>query len=390
VEVAQRTGVQTGSGVMIGDPEREVDMSLLWRTWKLLLDNYVDPRKLQTQPMVYGAVEGLVRGVGDPYTVFMTPEEDTDFREGLAGNLEGIGAELSLDDGVVRIERPLKGSPAEKAGLLPRDIIGQVNGESIADLTLTEVVRRIRGPKGTSVRLLLGREGRSEPFEVTIVRQEIHVPSVESKTIGGANGTVGYIALNQFGDTSIDELRDELQTLKKQNLKGLILDLRGNGGGYLDGAVELVSMFLGEGNVVSVEHRKNPPEQHYVSGNPLWPDIPLVVLQNEGTASASEITAGALQDYGRATIVGRTSFGKGTVQEIISLGGGASLRVTVARWLTPKGKDLGKEGVHPDIDVELTPEDAQAKKDPQLDAATQWLLTGKKPASGAAGSSSNR
>ncbi len=371
--------VHAGSGAVTSDPEEEVDISLLWNTWRLLNQNYTDPSKLTSNTMVYGAVEGLVRSIGDPYTVFMTPKEDTEFRQSLSGKLQGIGAELSLKDGFVTIVSPLKGSPAEKAGLLPEDVIAEVDDVPVDGLELDEVVQKVRGAKGTSVKLTLARKGRTAPIIRTIVRDEIRVPSVDAKVIQKDGSSVGYASLNQFGEGSIEDLTKELQGFKDKKVKAVILDLRFNGGGYLDGAVDLVSLFLRQGLVVSVQHRRDAPQQHFVSGNTLLPELPLVVLQNEGSASASEIVSGALQDQKRATIVGKKSFGKGTVQEILGLPDGSSLRVTVARWLTPSGKDLGKEGVHPDIEVERTAEDYQAARDPQLDAALAWLLHGTRP-----------
>ncbi len=378
----------TGSGAVTEHPESDADLRLMWRVWHLLLDNYVDPGKLQTQKLVRGATAGLVKAVGDPYTLLMDPQENDNFRDGLSGTLEGIGAELIDRDGEIVVVMPIKGSPAQRAGLLPDDVILNVNGESTEGMTLQDVVSKIRGPKDTSVQLEVARAKSRDFLAFTIVRDEIHIPSVESKTIPVKDGEIGYVSLNQFGDSSIDELRQVFQSFQDQKVKSIILDLRYNGGGYLDGAVDLVSMFLKEGKVVSVQHRSGDPENHFVSGSPLFPDIPFAILVNEGTASASEITAGALQDYGRATIVGQKTFGKGTVQEVIDLPDGSSLRVTVAHWLTPKGKDLGKEGVHPDIVVDRTKEDIDAKRDPQLDAAVEFLTTGKKPEAKSSSSSS--
>lgn len=365
---------QTGSGQVVTDPEKEVDLSLLWGVWRLMQRHYIAPEELQTTPLMFGAVEGMVRAVGDPYTVFMTPSQNSDFRKALEGKLQGIGAELSFKDGLIVVVNPLKGSPAAAAGLLPEDIIIEVDGTDIAGENLNQVVQRIRGTKGTTVTLKIVREGNTDPITLAIVRDDINIPSIESEVKKTATGSVGYVALNQFGDTSIDEFRAALTSFEKEPIKGIIMDLRFNGGGYLDGAVELTSIFLKKGEVVSVEHREGEPQRHYVSGRPTHPDIPLVILINQGSASASEIVAGALQDHKRATIIGMKSFGKGTVQEVIDLPGGSSLRVTTARWLTPNGRNLGKEGVHPDIVVDRTAKDYETKNDPQLQAAYEWLL----------------
>jgi carboxyl-terminal processing protease len=372
-------GIISGSGGMLADPEKEADLTLLWETWRLLNAHYIEPSALEAPKLIEGAAEGLVHAVGDPYTAYMTPTQDRAFRDGLSGTLQGIGAELVLRDGQVVIVSPLKGSPAEKAGILPEDVIVKVGDEELEGLGLDDVVAKIRGPKGTSVRITLLRQGSMEPIVRTIVREEIHVPSVESKLIERDGKTFGYVALNQFGDETVQEMQRVLQEFRTAKVDGVIVDLRFNGGGYLDAAVDIVSFFQKDGLVVTVQSRKGDPVTHSVKGSPLLPDVPLVVLQNEGSASASEIVAGALQDHRRAEIVGMKSYGKGTVQEIIGLPGGASLRVTVARWLTPGGKNLGKEGVHPDREVARSAEDYQNNRDPQLDAAVNWLLSGKKP-----------
>ena len=365
---------ETGSGQIVTDPEKEVDMSLLWGVWRILIKHYIAPDELEATKLLFGAVEGMVRAVGDPYTTFMTPAQNKDFRQSLEGKLQGIGAELAFRDGLIVIVAPLKGSPAQKAGLLPEDVIVEVDGINIEGENLNQVVQRIRGQKGTTVTLTIDRPGALESKQFSIVRDEILIPSVESNLIETGSGTLGYIALNQFGDTSVDEFQKSLAELLKNDLKGLIMDVRFNGGGYLEGAVELTSLFLRQGKVVSVERRSTEPEHHYVYGRPVVPDLPLVVLINQGSASASEIVAGALQDHKRATIIGMKSFGKGTVQEVLDLPGGSSLRVTTARWLTPSGKNLGKEGVHPDIVVDRTAKDFEEDKDPQLKAAEEWLL----------------
>lgn len=367
-------GGESGSGKVLSDPEREADLSLLWAVWRLLQQHYIEPTTLTSDKLIMGATEGLVRAVGDPYTVFMEPEENQEFHDGLAGTLQGIGAELQEREETIVIVSPLKGSPAAKAGLLPNDIILTVDDETTEGLHLGEVVSKIRGPKGTKVTLTVFREKEAKPLEFTITRDEIQVPSVEAEVRKTATGSVGILALNQFGEHSIEEVRRELVEFEKQNVDGIVLDLRWNGGGYLEGAVDLASFFLKEGRVVTVESRANGTQHHAVSGKPIFPELPLVILQNEGSASASEIVAGALQDVGRATVIGTKSFGKGTVQEVIELPGGGSLRVTIAKWFTPKGRDLGKEGVVPDIVAERSAEDIQAERDPQLDAALRVVF----------------
>ena len=379
-------GLQSGSGTVVNDPQKEVNIGLLWSVWRLLLAEYITPNDLQTTPMLYGAVRGMVNAVGDPYTSFMTPNENKDFHAGLSGDLQGIGAELSVRKGKIIVVSPIKGSPAEKAGLLPEDEITGVNGTAVEGQTLQDVVEKIRGKKGTSVTLTITRASSAEPVELTVVRADIHVPSTESEIKQTPQGTVGVLTVNQFGGDTLAEADKVLKDFAKKNPDGIILDLRFNGGGYLDGAVDLSSYFLKEGKVVTVEGRDGPPQVHSVSGHPLFPALPLVVLVNQGTASASEIVAGALQDHERATIIGMKTFGKGTVQEVLDLPGGSSLRVTIAHWLTPDGRNLGKEGVIPDIKIDRTPEDMDAKKDPQMDAAMTWLLEKKDVTEGASSS----
>jgi carboxyl-terminal processing protease len=342
----------------------------------LLLKHYIAPEELQVQPMLYGAAAGLTEAIGDPYTTFMTPKENDDFQDGLHGKLEGIGAELTLRDGRVVVVAPLKGSPAAGAGLLPEDIILEVDEVDTEGESLSDVVQRIRGPEGTTVTLAVERKGESEPLTFRITREEIKVPSTEVETRKTASGSIGIVTINQFGDATARELEQAIRGFLEEDLEGIVLDVRFNGGGYLERAVEMTSLFLSSGKVVTVARRDAEPEHHYVSGRPLTTDVPLVVLINEGSASASEILAGALQDAGRATVVGKKSFGKGTIQEVFDLPGGSSLRITTARWLTPSGRDLGEDGIEPDIEVERTVEQIQEEIDPQLDAALEWLLDG--------------
>lgn len=373
----QMYGGTTQSGAVLGDPEEEVDIGLLWNVWRALQAHYIEPGDMDAQKMLFGAVGGMVSAVGDPYTVFMTPVENTDFRDSLSGHLQGIGAELGERENRIIVVSPLKGSPAERAGLLPEDVIVQVDDMEITDQNLNEVVTRIRGAKGTKVTLKILREGEDDLLTFTITRDDITVPSTEYEVKQSGSGSVGVLSVNQFGTETISEIRTILRDVKPAELDGLIIDLRYNGGGYLDGAIDLVSMFLREGTVVTVQGRDESDTQvHAVSGRPVLPEIPLVVLQNQASASASEIAAGALQDHKRATVIGTKSFGKGTVQEVLDLPGGSSLRVTIAKWLTPGGRDLGKEGVEPDILVDRTREDIESGRDPQMLTALEWLLDG--------------
>ena len=367
----------TGSGATFAqDPEKEVNMTLFWTVWKMLDRHYVDPKALEVDELRFGAVRGLVEGLKDPYSAFMTPKESSDFQESLQGKLEGIGAELTLRDGFIVVVAPLKGSPAQKAELLPLDVITEVDGNSTDGFSLSEAVQVIRGPKGSEVILTIFRPSTSETLELIMTRDEIYVPSVEHEVLKTGSGTVGYIALNQFGDETTREAREALMTLTKEPIEGLILDVRFNGGGYLEGAIDVASFFLKEGKIVSVHRRGEEVETHFAFGDPILPEIPMVVLINEGSASASEIVAGALQDLGRAKVLGVQSFGKGTVQEVVDLPGGSSLRITVATWHTPNGKDLSKQGVTPDFIVPLEMKAYTAGLDAQKDKAIEYLLDG--------------
>ena len=354
------------SGATVMNPKEDVNIEILWTTWKLLLNHYIHPENLDPQKMVEGAVSGMVDAVGDPYTLFMTPKESDEFVNGLGGNLEGIGAELEADDGIVRVVRLIEGSPAERAGLLPEDLVIRVGDEEVSGYDLYDVIALIRGPKGSEVTLSVMRGDDERTF--TITRDQIHIPSAKYEVKTSTGGKVGLLTVSQFGSETIPEVKSLLANVGQTDIKGLVIDLRYNGGGYLDGAIELTSMFVKSGRVVTVAGRTSR-EDHDVTGNAILPDLPLVVLINGGSASASEIFAGALQDHGRATIVGTQSFGKGTVQEVIDLPGGSALRVTTATWLTPNGTDLGKHGITPDVIIDRTPEDAEAGRDPQLDAA---------------------
>lgn len=368
-----------GSGATVeGDPEQTVNLALLWSVWRLLQRHYVDPAQLEVDKLRFGAIAGLVRAVGDPYTVFMTPKESRDFAGSLKGTLQGIGAELQLRDNLIVVVSPLRGSPAAKAGLLPKDVILEVDGTSVEGLSLEEVVARVRGPRGTQVTLTIARASRSVPLSFTITRDDIRIPTVDRKTYRLGEETVAVVAVNQFGEKTIPDLRRILEDLSGEEHRGLVLDLRSNGGGYLDGAVEMSSFFLSSGKVVTVERQGVDPNVHYVLGRPPLPALPLVVLINGGSASAAEIVAGALQDTGRATVLGEQSFGKGTVQEVMDLPGGSALRVTTAQWVTPSGRDIGSEGIAPDIAVPLTEADIAAERDVQLHAAVRLLVTGER------------
>lgn len=349
-----------------------VNMSLFWEAWGTLTGNYVDPQSLVTQEMVYGAIKGMVAAVGDPYTVFMTPKENREFQESLEGHLDGIGAELTLKNGLLTVISPLKNSPAQKAGLQPEDVIFLIDDESTEEMTLEQAVLKIRGQKGTKVKLTVLRKNVSDPIELEITRQTININSID----WNMDGDIAVIGINQFGDTTKAEFDKAVSEILLKNPKGVVLDLRYNGGGYLDGAVDITSEFLEKEKVVTIKKR-NPEEDEviYVNGQARMANLPLVVLINRGSASASEIVAGAIQDHKRGQLVGEKSFGKGTVQTVENLTGGSSLRVTIAKWFTPNDQNINETGIAPDIAVERSSEDFEASRDPQLEKALEILNT---------------
>ncbi|MBU0727945.1 S41 family peptidase, partial [Patescibacteria group bacterium] len=327
--MSQQQGTSTTKSVTSPYGETEtVNMQLFWDTWNILSSKYVDPPLLDTQKMIYGAIEGMVDALGDPYTTFMTPKENKEFQDSLEGTLEGIGAELTLRHGLLTVISPLKGSPAKSAGLQPEDIIYMVNGEPTEEMTLEQAVMKIRGKKGTSVILTVIRKGGSEPIDLTIVRDTININSVDWEMIDD----IALIEINQFGNNTMWEFSKAINDILNRRPAGIILDLRYNGGGYLDGAVDIASEFIEKGTVVTIKKR-NPEEDEviYVNGQARAVSTPLVALINKGSASASEIVAGAIQDHGRGIVIGETSFGKGTVQEVENLVGGSSLRITIAK-----------------------------------------------------------
>lgn len=364
-------GVSANTVVMTPTGQTEtVNMQLFWDAWNILSSNYVDPHALVTEEMIFGAIKGMVYSLEDPYTSFMTPKENREFQESLQGHLEGIGAELTLRNGMLTVISPLKNSPAQRAGLRPEDIIYQVDGESTEDMNLEQAVMKIRGEKGTVVVLTVIRKNYSEPIDIRIVRDEINVNSIDWEMENG----IAIIEINQFGDSTKQEFSKAISEILAQRPEGVVLDLRYNGGGYLEGAIDIASEFLEDEKVVTIKKR-NPEEDEviYVNGQARMASVPLVVLINRGSASASEIVAGAVQDHNRGTVMGENSFGKGTVQSVENLIGGSSLRITIAKWFTPNDQNINETGITPDIIVERTIEDIEAGKDPQLEKAVEFL-----------------
>jgi carboxyl-terminal processing protease len=331
--------------------------------------------------LVQGALRGMVAALGDRHSAYLTSEENHLFLSDLSGELEGIGAEVDTSGEYLTIISPMRGSPAEAAGLLPGDLIVQVDGEDMTGFSGAEVIMRVRGPAGSVVRLTIHREGAPAPLEFEVERARITIPSVESEMLAGG---VGYVRINTFGDDTARDLRRALGDLQGAGAASLVLDLRGNPGGYLEAAIEVVSQFV-DGGTVMLERFGDGSEQEYTARpNGLATGLPLVVLVNEGSASASEIVAGAIQDRQRGTLVGETTYGKGTVQvSTLLTGDGGVVKLTIARWLTPNGRTIQDQGLVPDVEVLLTDDDRAAGLDPQLDAALELLQdTAAAPAGG--------
>jgi carboxyl-terminal processing protease len=362
-----------------GTQPQDVDADQFWKAWRLLEENYIPTTASSTVPTeeerIWGAINGLAESYNDPYTIFLPPEEAEVFIEDINGEFSGVGMELGLRDGHLVVVAPLKSSPAERAGMQSGDAVLAVDGQPTSGISVDEAVKIIRGPKGEPVTLTVAREGVENPFEVTIVRDTITIPAINNYL---RDDGIYVVELYSFSANSAELFRQSLRSFIESGSHKLLLDVRGNPGGYLEASVQMASFFLPVGEPVVTEDFKGNHEEivHRSVGYNVFKNYPLdmAILVNQGTASASEILAGALAQHDIATLVGSTTFGKGSVQELISLGGGAELKVTIARWLTPNGTSLSEGGLEPDIAVERTSEDAQAGRDPQLDAAVKWIL----------------
>ncbi len=350
-------------------PDPEELFAPFWEVWDIIHDQYVDP--VNDLELMRGAIRGMLEALGDPHTSYMDPDEYRQATIPLEGEYEGIGAWVDPEGEYLTIISPMPDSPAERAGLRPGDQIIAVDGEDMTGVDGNLVIRRVLGPAGTSVSLTVRRESGGEPFTVEIVRESITIPSVEARML---EGDIAYIRLFNFGDQTTQDLRAALRELQADDPSGLILDLRGNGGGFLSTSVEVASEFLSDG-LVLIERFGDGSEQRYpVQDGGLATDIPLVILIDGGTASASEIVAGAIQDQERGLLVGETSFGKGSVQNWVPLDGGeGAVRVTIARWYTPDGREISELGLTPDVMVEIPEEGLDPEEDPQLDKAIELL-----------------
>ena len=352
--VASVFGVRTSN--------KTIDLSSVQKTYQELVANY--DGKLDTQKLIYGANRGLVEAAGDPHTTYMDPDETKEFDKSLSGQIGGgIGAEIGLRNNKPTIIKPLENSPAQKAGIKAGEVIVKVNDEASSDWSVEKVVSKIRGEVGTSVKLTLLSGGQTR--EVSVVRQNIVSPAVESEI----DGEIGILKVNRFGDDTVSLSRKYASEFVEKGVKKVILDLRNNPGGTVGAAQGLLGIWL-DNQIAMTERRGSEIVKTLrTTGTPILGNMKTVVLINGNSASASEITAGALREYGKATLVGQKSYGKGSVQIVLGLPGGSQMKVTEARWYTPKGKNIDKTGIEPDIKVDLSSDDVNNNVDPQMDKA---------------------
>jgi len=360
----------------IASTTEAVDMAPFWQVWKLLDEKYVATKKQSTtttsQDRIWGAIQGMTNSLGDPYTVFMPPEDAKEFKMDIEGSFEGVGMEIGIKDGVLSVISPLKGSPAEKAGIKAGDKIITIDGQPAMEWSTEKAVKIIRGTKGTIVKISILRNGNSKPLDFEIVRTVIDIPSLETEI----RGDVFIISLYNFYAQSQAQFNSALKEFVNSKKTRLILDLRGNPGGYLDAAVSMTSWFLPLGKpIVREDFGSNRGENIYRSkGYDIFNEnLKMIILVDNGSASASEILAGALQEYNIAKLVGTKTYGKGSVQEFLTVTKNTSLKVTVAKWLTPSGKSISEDGLTPDYEVKITEADLKAEKDPQMDKALELL-----------------
>lgn len=368
-------------------PPREIDFAPFWQALNELEDKYVDIDSVEGQKMVYGAISGLFKSTGDPYTVFFPPKENKEFQTEIKGEFEGVGMEIGIRKGILTVIAPLKDTPAERAGIKSGDKILKIGDEASAELSVEEAVGLIRGPHGTKVKLTILRNGEDEAKIIDVERAVIKIPVVDTeagKTVAKVDGQPGketdlgdifVIRLYNFSEDSVLRFRQALREMILSGKTKLILDLRNNPGGYLEAAVDISSWFLPPGEIVVTEDfgKKAEKMYHRSKGYNIFKKLPMVILVNQGSASASEIVAGALHDHGIAKLVGEKTFGKGSVQEFLQLTANTSVKITVAKWLTPKGDQISEKGLTPDVEVKIEKSDVEAKRDPQMEKAVEIL-----------------
>lgn len=342
----------------------DADLSIFWETWNVIDRKYTPTSSddaVSTQDRIYGAISGMVDSLGDPYTVFLDPEDNESFNESISGNFSGVGMEVGMEDGMIVVITPLKNTPAEQSGIRSGDIVLEIDGTSTYDMDLNTAVSKIRGEQGTKVNLSVAREGRDQPLEISIVRDSIDIPTLDYEM---REDGIFEISMYNFGANSAGDFRNALRQFVESGNSKLLLDLRSNPGGFLETAIDVTSWFLPAGKVVVQEDFSNDDVQMLRSKgyNIFEENLKMVVLVNEGSASASEIVAGALQEHDIATVVGTQTFGKGSVQELIEITPETSLKVTIAQWLTPEGRSISDGGLTPDVIIDELPEELKSQE----------------------------
>lgn len=352
----------------------DINFSLFWTAYHQLQEKFVDPAKLTPQNILYGAISGMAQSLGDPYTTFFNPEDAKKFEQELSGFFDGIGIEIGIKKGELTVVAPLEGTPAQKAGLRAGDKIVKIDDKDTANMTSDEAVTLIRGQKGTQVTLTIYRSSWTKPKEFKITRDTIKIPSLKLEFI---DENIAHLKLYQFSQNLITDFNQAALEILNKKAQKIILDLRNNPGGYLEVAQNIAGWFLENGKTVVIEDFGNgkEPTTYKATGNGKFSQYPIVILINQGSASASEILAGAIKDNRNIKLIGEKSFGKGSVQEGVNLKDGSFLKITIAKWLTPNGVSISDKGLDPDVKVEITDEDFENEKDPQLDKAIEILKT---------------
>jgi carboxyl-terminal processing protease len=349
---------------------QNVDFSLYWDTWNEIKDSYIGNDEISDKQLFYGSLKGLVESTGDPYSTFMDPTKTKEFEENMSGSFEGIGAEIGIRDGILTVISPLSGTPADRAGLNPGDKILEINGETTENLDINEAVSRIRGEKGTEVKLSVYTPEANDVRDVNIVRDTIIIESVKMEIL---EDDIFLIEISAFNSDTRSLFSEFSRQAFENEAKGVIIDLRNNPGGYLDSSVAILGEWI-NGKKALLEIFNDGREIEYTAkGSNYLENIPTIVLINYGSASASEIVSGALQDYDKATIIGTKSYGKGSVQVVKNMKDGSSIKITVAKWLTPLGQNISEEGIEPDEEITFTEDDYINDVDPQLNRALELL-----------------
>ncbi len=374
VFIAFEIGISIGKTFVVCKtcaPE-DIDFSLFWQSYNTLKEKFVNPGKIDNQKIIYGAISGMVKTLGDPYTVFYNPEETKKFEEQLLGIFEGIGIEIDIKNEQLVVITPLEGTPAQRSGLMAGDRILKIGNTDTSGISVDEAVTLIRGPKGTEVNLTIFRDGWQESKEIKIIRDVIKIPSLKWELL---ENNIAYIHIYQFSESLSSDFRKAAIEILNSPAKKIILDLRNNPGGYLEVSQYIAGWFLERGKTVVIEDFGNGKEKNiYKSeGNGEFMRYPMVALINKGSASASEILAGALRDDRDIKLIGEKSFGKGSIQEMVELKEESTIKITIAKWLTPKGVSISDVGLDPDIKSEMTEEDYKQNKDPQLEKAIEMV-----------------